>query len=106
MVLVSKKDGSLRFCVDHCKLNAVTKMDAYPLPRVEDALDTLSRARHFMTLDLASGYWQVKMSTESAEKTAFSIPGGHYEFDDILFGSCSAPATFQRLMKHVFASDS
>ena len=68
VVLIRKKNGSLRYCVDYRKLNAVTRKDAYPLPRIDDTLDTLGDAKWFSTLDLISGYWQVEMSKEAQEK--------------------------------------
>ena len=89
--------------MDYWKLNAITKMDAYPLPRIDDALDVLSHMNYFTTLDLVSGYWQVKMSESSAEKTAFSTAEGLFEFVVMPFGLCNAPATFQRLMEAVLA---
>ena len=75
-----KKDGSLRFCVDFRRLNAMTKKDVYPLPRVDDILDTLGDAKYFTTLDLASGYWQVPLDDQSRPKTAFTTHQGLFEF--------------------------
>lgn len=99
IVLVRKKNGSLRLCVDYRKLNAVTHKDAHPLPRIEESLDSLGKAKYFSTLDLASGYWQIGMSPDDQEKTSFTTPMGLFEWTRMPFGLTNAPATFQRYMQ-------
>ena len=94
VVLVSKKNGKKRFCVDYRKLNAITKKNAYPLPQIDEMLDSLAGATYFSTLDLMSGYWQVMMNPADKEKTAFITRYSTYEFNIIPFGLCNASATF------------
>ena len=103
IVLVRKKDNSFRFGVDYRKLNEVTRKDAYPLPRIDDTLNTLAGSRWFSTLDLLSGYWQVEVAKEDRPKTAFCTTEGLFEFRVMPFGLCNAPANFQRLMDLVLA---
>ena len=98
IVLVQKRDSSTQFCVDYREINKVTRKDAYPIPRIDETLDTLAGATLFSTLNLRSGYWQVEMDPTDREKTAFCTPEGLFEFNVMPFGLYNAPATFQRLM--------
>ena len=103
VVLVPKKDGSLRFCVDYRRLNSLTRKDVYPLPRVDDILTSLGEAKYFTSLDLASGYWQIKLDADARQKSAFTTHNGLFEFTRMPFGLCNAPATFQRVMQRVLS---
>ena len=100
-VLVRKKDGSVRWCIDYRALNNVTVKDAFPMPRIEECLDTLAYARYMSTLDLASGYWQLEVDPADRHKTAFITRYGLYEHIRMGFGLCNAPATFTRAMQIV-----
>ncbi len=101
VVLVRKKDNTWRWCVDFRAVNLLSIKDSYPLPRIDDSLDRLSGAKWFSTLDLQSGYWQVKMAPEDQAKTAFITSQGLYEFKVMPFGLANAPATFERLMERI-----
>ena len=101
VVLVTKKDGSTRFCVDYRQLNSLTVKEAYPLPRIDDSLRLLGNQQWFSIMDLASGYWQVAMSPEAKWQAAFVTNEGLFHFRVMPFGLCNAPATFERLMDRV-----
>lgn len=102
MVIVRKKDGKIRLCVDYRELNSKTVKDAFPLPRIDEALESLKGARYFICLDLTQGYLQIGVHKDDAEKTAFRALGGLYEFKRLPFGLCNSPATFSRVMGHCF----
>jgi len=104
VILIPKKDGTYRFCIDYRKINAITKKDVYPLPRIEDALDNLGGAKYFSILDLISGFYQIEVDERDREKTAFITADGLYEFKRMPMGLCNSPASFQRLMDTIFRS--
>ena len=101
VVLVKKRDGNHRFCVDYRGLKAVTTADSFPLPRIDDLLDQLRESEYFSTIDSAAGFWQIRMHPSAKEKTAFVTPQGLYEFRVMPFGLTNAPGVFQRLMQQV-----
>ena len=98
VLLVPKPDGSMGFCVDYRKLNAVTVKDTYPLPRMDECLDSLGDTKVFSALDAISGYWQMPIPESDRAKTALSCHSGLYRFSKMPFGLTNAPATFQRAM--------
>ena len=102
ITLVTRKDKKTRFCIDYRLVNACTVKDAYPLPRIDDSLNTLNGAKWFSTIDLASGYWQVGVKPEDRPKTAFITRQGLFQFKVMSFGLCNATATIERLMEVVF----
>src|SRR6266498_5180495 len=101
VVLVSKKDRSIRFCVDYKKTNAITIVDVHPLPVVNNTVDKIGGKKYYTSIDLVSGYWQVEVDENLQDITAFVIPWGLYQFNEMPFGLTNAPATFQRLMNYV-----
>ena len=103
VVLIKKKSGDWRFCLDYRLLNNTCYKDAYPLPRIDYCLDAVRGSSWFSTLDLASGYWQVSVHPDDREKTAFVTMQGLYQFKVMPFGLANAPATFERLMERVLA---
>ena len=101
VVLVRKKDGCLRFCIDFWRLSAKTKKDSYPLPRMQETMESMVGTWYFSCMNLKSGFWQVKMSEKARQYTAFTVGSmGVYEFLCMPYGLCNAPAMFQRLMQN------
>ncbi|KAF9745486.1 Retrovirus-related Pol polyprotein from transposon, partial [Nosema granulosis] len=105
IIPVTKKDGTLRLCIDYRPINNVTVKDKYPIPRIDEILDTLSTAKVFTTLDATSGYYQLMVKEEDRGKTAFTWGSEHYEFNRMPFGLCNAPATFQRAMNAILKQE-
>lgn len=95
VVLVRKKDGTVRWCIDYRRINQSTIKDAYPLPKIASCLDCLANASVFSVCDLQSGYWQLQMAEEDRHKTAFITKYGLFEYTKMPFGLCNAPSTFQ-----------
>ena len=101
VILVWKKDGTLQFCMDFRCLNACMKKDLYPLPQIQEALESMAGSAHFSSMDFKSGFWQIKMAPESQQYTAFMVGNlGFYEFTHMPFGLCNMPVIFQHLMKN------
>ena len=101
IVLIRKKDGSNRFCIDYRQLNKITIFDAEPMPVTDEIFAHLSKDKFFSKIDLAKGYWQIPVKLEDRQKTAFVTPDGLYQFRTMPFGLVNAPATFSRLMRIV-----
>ena len=102
-ILVPKPDGTYRFCTDYRKVNSLTKVDSFPLPRMDDCVDRVGAAKYVSKLDLLKGYWQVPLSERAKEISAFVTPDGLWSYSVMAFGMKNAPSTFQRLVNKVLA---
>lgn len=106
ILMVPKRDGSLRFCVDYRKVNQVTEKDAYPLPYISHTLDKLRNAHYLTSLDIKAAYWQIPLHENSRQYTAFTVPNrGLFEFCRLPFGLTTAPSVFQRIIDRVIGAD-
>ena len=105
MVLVWKKDSTLHFCVDFRRLSMWMKKDSYPLPHIQEALESMAGSAHFSSMDFKLGFWQIKMAPESRQYIAFMVGNLEFnEFTHMLFGLCNVPVTFQHLIRTPWAS--
>ena len=104
-LFATKKDGTLRLCIDYRSLNRLTKKNSYPLPRIDDIFDQIAEAKYFSKIDLRSGYYQIRVEEESVPLTAFRTRYGHFEFLVLPFGLTNAPAVFMALMNNVFKKE-
>lgn len=103
ILFVPKPNGrGLRMCVDYRALNAISVKNKYPIPCIDDMLDAVAGAKYFTSLDLTSGYWQIRIAEEDVERTAFRTPFGHFQWRLMPFGLTNAPATFQSVMNDIF----
>ena len=104
VVLIPKHDGSKRFCIDYRKLNIVTKTEYWPMPNIKEIFDNFSGSKYFTKIDIKNAFWQLKLSSRSREKTGFSTPDGHYQWNVMPFGLKNAPQDYCKLMHQIFGS--
>jgi len=104
IVFAPKKDGAMRFCVDYRRLNAMTLRDSYPIPRMDECIDSLGDANIFTTLDANCGYWQIEIADQDKDKTTFTSHHGLYRFVRMPFGLRNAPSTFQRVIDIILST--
>ena len=102
-ILVPKPDGSYQMCTDYRKINSVTKTDTFPIPRMDDCIDKVGKAKYVTKFDLLKGFWQVPLTDHAKEISAFATPEGLYQYKVMPFGMKNSPATFQRLINKVIA---